>query len=48
MSIGAGGNCAVVIPSRKLVLVAMGADWGKLEPGNPAWQTNQHIKALLR
>ncbi len=48
MSIGAGGNCAVMIPSQKTVLVAMGANWGKLEPGNPAWLTNQHLQTLLR
>ncbi len=47
MSIGAGGNCAVMIPSKKLVMVAMGANWGKLEPGNAASPANQHIKALL-
>ena len=47
MSIGAGGNCAVMIPSKKLVMVAMGANWGKLEPGNAASLTNQHIKAVL-
>ena len=47
MSIGAGGNCSVMIPSRKLVLVAMGANWGPLEPGNAASLTNQHIKDLI-
>ncbi len=47
MSIGAGGNCAVMIPSRKLVLVAMGSNWGKLEPGNAESLTNRHIGALV-
>ena len=46
MSIGARGNCAAVIPSKKLVLVAMDAAWGKLEPGNPASPFNQHLRAL--
>lgn len=48
MSIGAGGNCAVIIPSRQLVLVAMSANWGKLEPGYPASLTNRHLEALVR
>jgi len=48
MSIGAGGNCAVMIPSRKLVLVAMSANWGKLEPGNADSLANQHISALVK
>ncbi len=48
LSIGAGGNCAVMIPSRKLVMVAMGANWGKLEPGNADSPTNRHIRALVR
>jgi len=47
MSIGAGGNCAVMIPSRKLVLVAMSANWGKHEPGNAEAPANRHIRALL-
>jgi CubicO group peptidase (beta-lactamase class C family) len=47
MSIGAGGNCAVMIPSKKLVLVAMSANWGKLEPGNADSLANRHISALV-
>jgi CubicO group peptidase (beta-lactamase class C family) len=48
LSVGAGGNCAAVIPSKGLVLVAMSANWGKLEPGNAAWLTNQHLAAVVR
>lgn len=48
MSIGAGGNCAAMIPSKRLVLVAMGANWGKFEPGNSASLANQHLAALVR
>ncbi|MCX6602125.1 MAG: serine hydrolase [Acidobacteria bacterium] len=48
MSIGAGGNCAMMIPSRQLTLVAMGANWGKLEPGNADSLTNQHIVNRVR
>lgn len=48
LSIGAGGNCAVIIPSRKLVMVAMSANWGKHEPGNGEAPANRHIGALVR
>jgi CubicO group peptidase (beta-lactamase class C family) len=47
LSIGARGNCAVMIPSRKLVLVAMSANWGNLEPGNRESLFNQHIRGCL-
>lgn len=47
MSIGAGGNCAVMIPSRKTILLAARANWGKHTPGDAAAPTNQHIKLLL-
>lgn len=47
MSIGAGGNCAVMIPSRKLVLLAARANWGKHTPGDAQAPTNQHIRLLL-
>lgn len=47
MSIGAGGNCAVIIPSKKTILLAARANWGKHTPGDPAAPTNQHIKLLL-
>jgi len=48
MSIGAGGNCAVMIPSKKTILLAARANWGKHTPGDAAAPTNQHIKLLLR
>ena len=48
LSIGAGGNCAAMIPSKRLVLVAMGANWGRLEPGNAGSLANQHLAALVR
>ena len=47
MSIGAGGNCSVMIPSRKIVLVAMGAGWGKHEAGNADAPTNRYIKQVI-
>ncbi len=46
MSIGAGGNCAVMIPSEKTVLLAARANWGKHTPGDASAPTNQHIKLL--
>jgi hypothetical protein len=37
-----------MIPSKRLVLVAMGANWGKHEPGSAASPTNQHLLALVQ
>jgi CubicO group peptidase (beta-lactamase class C family) len=47
MSVGAGGYCAVMIPSEKLVLVGAAANWGELEPGLPSSIMNQRIRLLL-
>ena len=47
MSVGAGGYCAVMIPSEKLVLVAAAANWGELEPGHASAIMNQRIRLLL-
>jgi CubicO group peptidase (beta-lactamase class C family) len=47
MSVGAGGYCAVMIPSEKLVLVAAAANWGELEPGQTSAILNQRIRLLL-
>ncbi|MGA1196748.1 MAG: hypothetical protein ACO36I_09650, partial [Candidatus Latescibacterota bacterium] len=47
MSIGAGGNNAVMIPSLNLVLVSAKGDWGKLDAGNATSLFNQHIKMLV-
>jgi CubicO group peptidase (beta-lactamase class C family) len=46
-SIGARGNNAAIIPSKRLVLVAMSAAWGDHQPGNPAAPANLHLQALL-
>jgi hypothetical protein len=46
MSIGAGGNCAVMMPSLNMVLVSARGNWGKVEAGNPAWPANQHMKLM--
>jgi hypothetical protein len=34
MTLGHGGNNSVMIPSRRLVLVSAGGDWGELRPGD--------------
>ena len=47
MSIGAGGNCAVMVPEKRLVLVCARGQWGKHEPGNAGSATNQCIQILL-
>ena len=39
--IRAGGNCAVMIPSRNLVLVSTKGKWGKLAAGDAAAPMNQ-------
>lgn len=48
LSIGAGGDCAAMIPGRQLVLVAMSANGGNLEPGNPASLASRHLEAPVR
>jgi len=47
MSIGAGGNCALMIPSRRVVLVAARANWGKLAGGNREAEMNQYARLLV-
>jgi hypothetical protein len=46
MSIGARGNCAVIIPSLNLVLASARGDWGALEAGSRN-STMNRILALL-
>ncbi|MCA9098868.1 MAG: DUF5060 domain-containing protein, partial [Planctomycetaceae bacterium] len=41
MSIGAGGNCAVMYPSLNLLLVCAEGNWGKLDAGNPKSRMNR-------
>ncbi|MFN3324264.1 MAG: hypothetical protein ACK5AZ_12265 [Bryobacteraceae bacterium] len=48
MSIGFGGNCAVIIPSLNLVLACARGNWGKHEPGSAGAPANQHIRLLMR
>jgi len=46
MSIGAGGNCSVMIPSLDLVLVSAQGNWGNLVAGDPECLFNRHIRLL--
>ncbi len=46
MSIGAGGNCSALIPSKNLILVCARGKWGKLKAGAPQSKMNQHLKTL--
>jgi CubicO group peptidase (beta-lactamase class C family) len=48
MSIGAGGNNAVIIPSLNLVLVSAKGDWGKLAAGEVDSKFHLHIKLLVQ
>jgi len=47
MSIGAAGNCAVMIPSARLALACARGQWGRHEPGNPSAPAARHIRLLL-
>jgi CubicO group peptidase (beta-lactamase class C family) len=46
MSIGAGGNCAAIIPSMGLVLASSRGKWGQLAGGDAASPFNQHLALL--
>jgi CubicO group peptidase (beta-lactamase class C family) len=46
LSIGAGGNCCAVIPSRGLVLASSRGDWGALAGGDTSAPMNLHLQRL--
>lgn len=46
MAIGARGNCAAIVPSLDLVLVAADANWGEFDPGNRAAPMNRLLSLL--
>jgi len=46
LTLGFGGNSSAVLPSRDAVLVALKADWGRVEPGNRGSQMNKVLKAF--
>jgi len=47
MSIGARGNCTVLLPSQHMVLISAEGNWGRLDAGNPGAPMNQVIRLLL-
>ncbi|MBX3180500.1 MAG: DUF5060 domain-containing protein [Candidatus Hydrogenedentes bacterium] len=47
MSIGAGGNNSVFIPSLNLALVCAQGDWGAIKGGDPDAKQNQLLKLLV-
>lgn len=48
MSIGAGGNCSVIIPSLDLVLVCARGNWGQLKAGDASSRMNEVIRNLVQ
>ena len=48
MTIGLGGNCSVIIPSLRLVVVSARGDWGNLAAGDSEAPMNQHLARLVR
>ncbi len=47
MTIGAGGNCAAVLPSLDTMIVAARADWGNLKPGDGTSTMNRVMKLAV-
>jgi len=47
MSIGAGGNCSVLLPGLNAVAVCAGGDWGRLEAGAEQSVLNQRLKLIV-
>ena len=48
MSIGAGGNCAVMFPNLRMVLACAKGDWGKLNAGDPASKMNRVLALVVK
>jgi CubicO group peptidase (beta-lactamase class C family) len=46
LTLGFGGNSSAILPSRRAVLVALKADWGAVEPGEPDARMNRVLKAF--
>jgi CubicO group peptidase (beta-lactamase class C family) len=47
MAIGAGGNCAVLIPSLDLMLINAQGNWGPLRPGDRQSAMNRYLGRLV-
>jgi CubicO group peptidase (beta-lactamase class C family) len=48
MSIGAGGNCAAMLPSQGLAVIAAKADWGKLKAGVLDTRINRNFELMMQ
>jgi CubicO group peptidase (beta-lactamase class C family) len=48
MSVGAGGNCAAILPSFNAVVVAAGANWGSLAGGDESSRLNRNLALFAR
>lgn len=48
MSIGAGGNCSILIPSESLVVVCAKGKWGRLDAGSEKSRLNGHFRTIAR
>ena len=48
MSIGAGGNCSILIPSENLVVVCAKGEWGKLKAGVENTRLNRHFELIQK
>jgi hypothetical protein len=46
LSIGAGGNCSAMFPSRGVVLASARGRWGQLTGGDPESPMNRHLRLL--
>ena len=46
MSLGHGGNCSVLMPGLRLVLVSADGDWGELRAGDAGSKMNRRLKLL--
>lgn len=46
MSIGAGGNCSILLPSQNMVIVCAKGNWGKLKAGVKNTRMNRHFQLI--
>ena len=47
MSLGHGGNCSVLMPGLRLVLVSAEGDWGELRAGDAGSKMNRRLELLI-
>ena len=46
MSLGHGGDCSVLMPGLRRVLVSAGGDWGELRAGDAGSTMNRRLELL--